>query len=47
MAPQSTAEQRIHDAALRLFAERGATQLTISELADAAGVARRVMVRVG
>lgn len=40
MAPQSTAEQRIHDAALRLFAERGATQLTISELADAAGVAR-------
>ncbi len=36
----STAETRIHDAALRIFAERGVTQLTISELAEEAGVAR-------
>jgi AcrR family transcriptional regulator len=40
MAGSGSAEARIHDAALRLFAERGATQLTVSELADAAGVAR-------
>lgn len=36
----STATDRLHQAALRLFAERGVTQLTVSELADAAGVAR-------
>jgi AcrR family transcriptional regulator len=36
----TSAEARIYEAALRLFAERGATQLTVSELADAAGVAR-------
>jgi AcrR family transcriptional regulator len=40
MTSSSSAEIRIHDAALRLFAERGGTQLTVSELADAAGVAR-------
>jgi AcrR family transcriptional regulator len=40
MTGSSSAEARIHEAALRLFAERGATQLTVSELADAAGVAR-------
>ena len=34
------AETRIHDAALRIFAERGVTQLTVSELAEEAGVAR-------
>ncbi|NUP08895.1 MAG: TetR/AcrR family transcriptional regulator [Polyangiaceae bacterium] len=33
-------QDRLQSAALRLFAQRGATQLTISELADAAGVAR-------
>ena len=36
----NAAHQRIHEAALRLFAEKGATQLTVSELAEAAGVAR-------
>jgi AcrR family transcriptional regulator len=36
----TVAETRIHDAALRIFAERGVTQLTVSELAEEAGVAR-------
>jgi len=36
----SSAQDRIHEAALRLFAERGATQVGISDLADAAGLAR-------
>lgn len=36
----TVAPSRLHDAALRLFAEKGAAQLTVSELADAAGVAR-------
>lgn len=40
MATGGTAEQRIHAAAMRLFAEKGGTQLSISELAEAAGVAR-------
>jgi AcrR family transcriptional regulator len=31
---------RIHAAAMRLFAERGVTQVTVSDLAEAAGVAR-------
>ncbi len=34
------AQARIHRAALELFAEKGATQVTISELAQAAGIAR-------
>jgi AcrR family transcriptional regulator len=34
------AERRIHDAALRIFARTGRTNLTISELANEAGVAR-------
>ena len=33
-------QNRIHDAALRLFAEKGSTQLSVRELADAAGLAR-------
>ncbi|WP_431275086.1 TetR/AcrR family transcriptional regulator [Variovorax ureilyticus] len=32
--------RRIHAAAMRLFAEQGVTQVTVSELATAAGVAR-------
>jgi AcrR family transcriptional regulator len=40
VAALSAAQQRIHKAALQLFAERGHTQLTISELAEAAGIAR-------
>ena len=33
-------QNRIHEAALRLFAEKGSTQLSVRELADAAGLAR-------
>jgi len=33
-------ETRIHEAAIRLFAEKGGTQLSVRELADAAGLAR-------
>lgn len=40
MPSLNSAQRRIHQAALRLFAEKGATQLTISELAQAAGIAR-------
>jgi AcrR family transcriptional regulator len=36
----TAAQQRIHQAALQLFAERGTTQITVSELAETAGVAR-------
>ena len=34
------AQLRIHEAALKLFAERGVTQVNVKELAQAAGVAR-------
>lgn len=40
MTPQSPTQRRIHQAALRLFAERGAIDLSISDLALEAGVAR-------
>src|SRR3990167_3378847 len=36
----NAAQRRIHDAALRLFAEKGAGEVNIRELAEAAGVAR-------
>jgi AcrR family transcriptional regulator len=36
----SPAQRRIHQAAIRLFAEKGATQLNVSDLAQEAGVAR-------
>lgn len=36
----SAAQSRIHEAAVRLFSERGGTQVTVRDLAAAAGVAR-------
>lgn len=38
--PDSPVLKRIHQAALRLFAETGATHVSVSDLAQAAGVAR-------
>lgn len=40
MSDVSTAQARINQAAMRLFAEKGAAQISVSELAQAAGVAR-------
>ena len=40
LIPLNQARRRIHDAAMRLFAERGVTKVSISELAAAAGMAR-------
>jgi len=40
MNASSSAQDRIRDAAVRLFAERGVTTVNIRELAQAAGVAR-------
>jgi len=40
LAPLSQARGRIHAAAMQLFAERGVTRVNISELAEAAGMAR-------
>lgn len=39
--------KRVTDAAMRLFAERGVTQVTLSELAEAAGVARGTLYNHG
>lgn len=36
----SSSQQRIHKTALKLFAEKGSTNISISELASASGVAR-------
>jgi AcrR family transcriptional regulator len=36
----NAAQRRIHDAALKLFAQKGATEVSVSELAQAANVAR-------
>ncbi len=36
----TAARQRLHDAALDLFAARGSSEVTVSELATAAGIAR-------
>lgn len=40
MTGMSAAQRRIHQAALRLFAEKGSSEISVSELAEAAGVAR-------
>ncbi|HBO3116992.1 TPA: TetR/AcrR family transcriptional regulator [Pseudomonas aeruginosa] len=40
MKPLSPSQRRIHQAALRLFAEKGVSQVNISDLAQEAGVAR-------
>lgn len=40
MVAHSSSLSRVHKAALRLFAERGSTVITVSELAEAARVAR-------
>lgn len=40
MSTLTPAQQRIHDAALRLFAQRGVVQINVKELAQEAGVAR-------
>lgn len=40
VSEMTAAQQRIHRAALELFAERGVTHVNVSDLAQAAGVAR-------
>lgn len=40
MPPLTPAQRRLHKAALQLFAERGVSQINVSELAQAAGMAR-------
>ncbi len=40
MKRMSAGQKRIHQAALRLFAEKGSSEVSVSELAAAAGVAR-------
>jgi len=39
-SPVNQAQRRIHDAAIRLFAEQGNHRVSVSDLAQAAGVAR-------
>ncbi|WP_238443285.1 TetR/AcrR family transcriptional regulator [Salsipaludibacter albus] len=38
--PTTAARQRLHDAALQVFAQRGSSEVTVSELAQVAGIAR-------
>ena len=40
MTRMSAGQRRIHEAALKLFAAKGTTEVSVSELAQAAGVAR-------
>jgi AcrR family transcriptional regulator len=40
MSTMTSAQARIHEAALRLFAEKGTSTITVSELAAEAGIAR-------
>ncbi|MGE8541162.1 TetR/AcrR family transcriptional regulator [Acinetobacter sp. ANC 3813] len=43
----SSSQKRIHRAALRLFAEKGSTAITVSELAEVSGVARGTIYNNG
>jgi len=45
VVPMNGTEQRIHAAAIRLFAERGSAEVTMSELAAEAAVARGTLYR--
>lgn len=45
--PLTAAQRRIYDAATRLFAERGVTAVNVSDLAEAAGVARGTIYNNG
>ncbi|SMD06350.1 transcriptional regulator, TetR family [Fulvimarina manganoxydans] len=47
MSFASTAQARINQAAMRLFAEKGGNQINVSELAQAAGVARGTIYNNG
>lgn len=47
MSDVSTAQARINQAAMRLFVEKGGTQISVSELAQAAGVARGTIYNNG
>ncbi|MEC8886328.1 MAG: TetR/AcrR family transcriptional regulator [Pseudomonadota bacterium] len=47
MVAHSSSLSRVHKAALRLFAERGSTVITVSELAEAARVARGTIYNNG
>lgn len=40
VASTTAARQRLHDAALQVFAQRGSSEVTVSELAQVAGIAR-------
>jgi AcrR family transcriptional regulator len=40
LAPTGGTRAKIYEAALRLFAENGGSEITVSDLADAAGIAR-------